>query len=279
MQEFKIPENLDWWMWINRWDKMQEKYIAKRSERFQMMVQLIRDTQDNINRILDLGCGTGSLMLEMLNAFADAEVFGIDFDPTLIPLAQRRLAEFKNRANIVLDDLRKTAWLANISKPIDAVVSATALHWMQPDELIELYDKLAGILKPGGIFLNADHVGSDSNQIQNLWQKFKARSSYQYEGETWEHFWSDYMSALGLETTQVCQRVLGGWEGGIEDGMPLTWHFDKLKGAGFVCVDCFWRFPEVMRFMAGLSRVVKIRSSRVRMVGGAVHTIISNSAT
>jgi hypothetical protein len=50
------------------------------------------------------------------------------------------------------------------------------------------------------------------------------------------------MAALGLDTTQIYQRVLGGWKGGVEDGMPLEWHFDKLKDAGFESVDCFWLY-------------------------------------
>jgi len=241
MQEIKVPESFDWEMWINRWDKMQERYIAKRPERFEIMVQLVRETQGSIGCILDLGCGTGSLMLEMLKAFPNVKVLGIDFDPTLLPLARKRLESFGNRVHLIFDDLRQPNWLKHIFKPIDGVISATALHWMQPNELTNLYDQIAQILKPAGIFLNADHVGSDNSKIQKAWQKHKEQTSCQYNGETWEHFWSDYMSALGLETTQVCQRVLGGWEGGFEDGMPLTWHFDKLKDAGFESVDCFLR--------------------------------------
>jgi len=242
MKDITFSKDFDWQMWINRWDRMQERYIAKRSERFEITVQMVRQTQDNISNILDLGCGTGSLMLEMLKAFPDVGVFGIDFDPTLLPLARKRLCLFDNRAHINLDDLRKPNWLEQIPKPIDAVVSATALHWLRPEELAKLYSQITKILKPGGIFLNADHVGSNNNKIQKVWQKHKEQTSFEHNGETWEHFWSDYMSALGLDTTQICQRVLGGWDGGIEGGMPLQWHFDKLKDAGFESVDCFWRW-------------------------------------
>ncbi len=106
--------------WINRWDRMQERYIAKRSERFEIMVQLVCETQNSIRYILDLGCGTGSLMLEMLKTFPDSKVFGIDFDPTLLPLARKRLGSFGNRLHIILDDLRKPNWLEQIPESIDA---------------------------------------------------------------------------------------------------------------------------------------------------------------
>ena len=28
---------------------------------------------------------------------------------------------------------------------------------------------------------------------------------------------------------------------GVEEGLPLAWHFDKLTESGFSSVDCFWR--------------------------------------
>jgi cyclopropane fatty-acyl-phospholipid synthase-like methyltransferase len=184
-KEIKIYNRLKPKLWIERWDKMQERYIARRSERFDVMVQLVSNTQSKVRYILDLGCGTGSLMLKMLKAFTSARVIGIDFDPTLLPLARKRLKSHENRTLVILDDLRKSKWLKQIPKSVDAVVSATALHWMQLEELIKLYSKLAKIIKPGGIFLNADHVGSSNKKIQQTWQKQREQTSNQSTGETW----------------------------------------------------------------------------------------------
>ena len=69
VKQIKFPEGFDWQVWITRWDKMQERYIVKRTERFEIITQLIHETQNPVTRIVDLGCGTGSLMLEMLKAF------------------------------------------------------------------------------------------------------------------------------------------------------------------------------------------------------------------
>ena len=67
-------------------DETQYQYLMeiKRSdpERFELMVRLIADTQGSVLRVLDLGCGTGSLMLRVLEEFLDARVCGIDYDPT-----------------------------------------------------------------------------------------------------------------------------------------------------------------------------------------------------
>ena len=35
-------------------------------------------------------------------------------------------------------------------------------------------------------------------------------------------------------------NVVGAWEG-VEDRMPLAWHFDRLRESGFSSPECFWR--------------------------------------
>ena len=67
-------------------------------------------------------------------------------------------------------DLRKKRWTDIVGGPFDAIVSATALHWLSPAQLGRLYKQFAGILKPGGIFLNADHAASCCEGIQKDWQ-------------------------------------------------------------------------------------------------------------
>jgi hypothetical protein len=59
-------------------------------------------------------------------------------------------------------------------------------------------------------------------------------------GEDWSQFWDAYLEALGPGTREERQRALGEWKG-VEEGMPLEWHFDELRAAGFTDVDCFWR--------------------------------------
>ena len=223
---------------------MQERYLVGRTERFMTIVRLIRETQHSVRTTLDLGCGTGSLMLSILEAFPQVESTGIDFDPTMLWLAEARLAHFGSRTRLILADLRDVSWAETVQSPLDAVASATALHWLSPDELRELYRQIAQVIRPGGIFLNADHVGSDFPGIQQTWEKRRAKMCAQEtssESDDWDGFWKEYCQALGLDISQIRQRVIGGWGGGVEEGLPLAWHFDRLRESGFCSVDCFWR--------------------------------------
>jgi len=132
-------ENLDWPVWIARWDRMQERYLAGREERFSTMAHLVRDTQPTAPRILDLGCGTGSVLAALMYAMPLARGTGVDFDPTLLLLAGKRLAPFGDRVQLIEADVRKESWMEGLPTPFDAVVSATALHWLSPSQSSTLY--------------------------------------------------------------------------------------------------------------------------------------------
>ncbi len=238
------PPSLDWQSWVDRWDRMQERYLVNRPERFEVISRLIRRTQQTVTKVVDLGCGTGSLMLGVLDVFPNAEVLGVDFDPSLLWLARARLERFGSRSRTELLDLRNPSWTHSITGPVDAVISATALHWLSPAQLASAYHGIAQILRSGGIFLNADHVGSDSPEVQREWECHRAEMLKQEgkdQSDDWEGFWAEYSKALKLDAREIHQRVIGGWEGGVEEGLPLSWHFDRLRENGFVHVDCFWR--------------------------------------
>jgi hypothetical protein len=60
------------------------------------------------------------------------------------------------------------------------------------------------------------------------------------QSEDWDTFWRNYLNALGPEAAEARASALGEWEG-IEEGLSLTWHLDRLRDFGFSPVDCFWR--------------------------------------
>jgi SAM-dependent methyltransferase len=222
---------------------MQDRYIPARKERFETIVRLIADTQQKVSRVLDIGCGTGSLMLPILETFPAAEVCGIDFDPLLLALAERRLAKFGDRVRLIDADLRKQNWLSFLPTPFDAVVSATALHWFSSQQLCRLYKQFVLILRPCGIFLNADHAGSPFERVQKDWETQKRRLARKYEKsgtDDWDGFWRAYGQALKVDIKKFRKKLIGPWVGS-EQGLPLQWHFEKLKASGFEAIDCFWR--------------------------------------
>jgi SAM-dependent methyltransferase len=252
----ELPPGFDWRHWVERWERMQERYLVRRAERFATMIYLVQELcsapEVRALRVLCLGCGPGSLMEPLLDAIPQAEVLGIDLNPTMLLLARERLARFgarakagaraNVRAHLVQADLRDPSWAEGIPVPVDAVLSATALHWLLPEPLTALYRQVARMLRPGGLLLNADHVGSEYAPLQRAWERHR-ETMREREGhggaDDWDGWWQAYSQALGLEHGP--QESIDGWEGGIEDGLPLAWHLARLRECGFRWVDCFWR--------------------------------------
>ncbi|MEO8659023.1 MAG: class I SAM-dependent methyltransferase [Bryobacteraceae bacterium] len=89
-------------------------------------------------RILDLGCGTGQLTAEI--AKTGATVIGVDRSPEMITEASRQFPAIQflvaDGASFVLD------------RPVDAIFSNAALHWMKPPQPVAA--AMARALKPGG---------------------------------------------------------------------------------------------------------------------------------
>jgi hypothetical protein len=106
-----------------------------------------------------------------------------------------------------------------------------------------LYKQFSRILKPAGIFLNADHAGSSNTHIQKDWENQRnclSHKSGKSNADDWDGFWRAYGQALKINVKDFRKKLMGPWVGS-EMGLPLEWHFDNLKKAGFEAIDCFWR--------------------------------------
>ena len=90
-------------------------------------------------RILDLGCGDGSLTAEIKAAGAD--VLGVDLSEELLAVARMKGLSVKKADAHALDYVQE----------FDAVFSNAALHWMQAPERV--IDGVARALRPRGRFV------------------------------------------------------------------------------------------------------------------------------
>lgn len=150
------------------WDDQQAAYIADREGRFRVMVEVLEIACGEAPLIVDLACGPGSLSARLLDALPRAQVLAVDHDPLLLDLAARTLNPVHHERLSILDaDLEDDDWSALVSEALggrtpDAVVSTTALHWLQPDALVRLYAGAASLLTDGGVLLNGDHFRFDA---------------------------------------------------------------------------------------------------------------------
>ncbi len=113
-------------------------------------------------RVLEIGPGTGQLTVPLAERGAD--ITAIELGPRLAEVARRNLNGFANTSVVVADF---ETWPLPAT-PFDAVVSASAFHWLDPDKGVR---KVADALRPGGSVatLGAQHVaGGDTAVFERL---------------------------------------------------------------------------------------------------------------
>ena len=109
-------------------------------------------------RILDIGCGTGSFAVLLKRQRADVEVVGLDPDPK----ALRRAKTKSERAGVsVRFDQGFADELRYESKSIDLVFSSLMFHHLDEQTQQKTLREVLRVLKPGGSFHLLDFARSD----------------------------------------------------------------------------------------------------------------------
>ena len=103
--------------------------------------------------ILDLGCGTGTLAIQLAHAIRSARVIGLDGDPD----ALRRAAEKAHAASAEIELIE--AFATAIPLPdhsVDCVTCSLVLHHLSPTAKARALGEAHRVLRPRGLLLIAD---------------------------------------------------------------------------------------------------------------------------
>lgn len=104
-------------------------------------------------RVLDLGCGTGSLTLLAKELHDDAQVVGLDCDQRALDLAHRKSEE----AGLSIQWDEGLAFdLPYEDRSFDLVLSSLVLHHLTHDDKFRAMQEVFRVLRPGGEFHVAD---------------------------------------------------------------------------------------------------------------------------
>lgn len=180
--------------------------IPHRTEGESSLIEFLPPTT---HRILDLGTGDGRLLALVQREYPNTEAVAIDFSPAMVDAARNRFAG--DRSVIViphnLDDP-----LPDIGK-FDAVISSFAIHHVAHPRKRTLYSEIHGLLNPGGVFCNLEHVASPTPTLH-----------------------VEFLHRIGntIETEDPSNKLLD-----VET--QLRW----LREIGFVDVDCHWKWREL----------------------------------
>ncbi len=156
-------------------------------------------------RVLDLGCGDGSLAAVVLDTRETVtDVVAVDASPPMLDEARARFA----------GDARVTVQEWDLNQPIrgfgkfDMIVSGFAIHHLVDGRKRELFSEVADQLRPGGVFANLEVVRSATPELH-----------------------ATFRTAIGRERDDPADRL-------VDVESQLGW----MRSAGLEQVDCLWRW-------------------------------------
>jgi tRNA (cmo5U34)-methyltransferase len=170
----------------------------------------------SLQRVLDIGAGTGLLSSCVRDAFPDAHLTLLDAAPAM--LAQARESLGTDNASYVEGKLEEPL----PQGPWDAVVSALAIHHLSDARKRDLFARVLAGLRPGGVFVNAEQVAAPTPRLSELYSSWHERRAREAGSDD-----AEWQGAL--------ERMSHDRLAGVED--QLTW----LRQAGFAEVDCLFK--------------------------------------
>lgn len=102
---------------------------------------------DTEQRILDVGCGTGTLLLMIAERHPDVLLAGVDPDPRVLQRAQRKIAQ--SGRSVALRQASATA-LPYAPESFDLVLSSLVFHHLTCAEKLQAMREIHRVLAPGG---------------------------------------------------------------------------------------------------------------------------------
>jgi len=169
-------------------------------------------------RILDLGAGTGLLSSVLARLVPDAHFVLVDGSAELLGQAEERLRGGAASCTVIAQDMRDPIPAGTY----DAVVSALAIHHLTDPEKRDLFKRIHHVLEPSGVFVNAEQVAGNSDQVSSLnhtlWLERARRAG-----------------ATDEELEAARHRMAHDLPATV--GAQLGW----LSETGFADVDCFYK--------------------------------------
>jgi SAM-dependent methyltransferase len=241
---------VDWADWAERWEAQQQFHIPRREQRFQLMLELVAELAGpSPRRILDLACGPGSISKRALQRFPEATLVALDADPFLLAIGQQTLGDAGGRLHWAQADLRRADWTTAVQDfaPFDAVLTSTALHWLEAGDLMRVYRSLGELIRPGGVFFNTEHLllAPPKTRFGEAAQRVRQRltSEGRAPGESWDAWWDaaraeDGFAALLQQRDEVFDEI----HPHHHESLTARFHEEALAIAGFAEAAVVWRF-------------------------------------
>lgn len=192
--------------WASRYDAEIRAQVPRYDEIQDTVISLLSLRPPH--RVLDLGVGTGTTALRILDALPAARVVGMDVSREMLQRARQRLRAHRDRVELRVGDIANP----QLDGLYEAIVSVLAVHHLWADEKRHLFSRLWEHLTPGGVMVVADAFRHASDRLLELYDYPRPADPHERE--------HDHLDSTADQ---------------------LSW----LTAAGFAAVDVAWKYEDV----------------------------------
>jgi len=172
-------------------------------------------------KVIDLGCGTGTISKLVKEAFPNARITCLDLAESMIETAKIKLNDYGDNITYMVGDFQSF----NFPEKYDVIVSSLALHHLVTDEdKKQFYVKIYEGLSNRGVFYNADVVHGSTEYLNNVYM------------QKWKEYMNKSISMEEIENKWIATHR-------IEDSPAQTFkHIKWLEEIGFNKIDIIWKY-------------------------------------
>lgn len=223
-----------------RYLKIMRAAIPLAKVRAEVLLVMISKTRKDVSSFLDLGCGDGVLGWTVLSKYPKARGVFLDFSETMIDAARKKAPKKNRNLFFVEEDYGKSGWSRSVARfgKFDLIVSGFSIHCQTDRKKKEIYRRIFGLLRPGGLFLNMEHVASPTNHLKKVFEEYFVDSLYGRLRCLDKTLTRKKVSEKYYYNRLKAPNIL------VPVGKQCRW----LREIGFSDVDCYFKILELALF-------------------------------
>lgn len=214
--------------------------IPLAATQIEMIIRIIHSWKPDLKTIVDLGCGDGILGRQILKLWPEVRGIFIDYSEPMLQAARQKGDPFKSRAEYYLLDFGDQNWKNAFphAVPVDVVVSGFSIHHLEDDQKLKVYSDIFSILKPGGIFLNLEHVASPDTRLETMFDEVFVDGLYAFHQK----------NHSALNRHEISEKYYKREDKVLNKLTSVEIQCGWLREIGFKHVDCYFKLLEIALF-------------------------------
>lgn len=214
--------------------------IPLAQEQIGIMMSILKTRTQPVEKFLDLGCGDGILGAAILGTYPNSYGVLADFSEPMLEQARKQLKDYAGQLVFENLDYGDPAWVKRMQAfgPFDAIVSGYSIHHQPDVRKRPIYEEIYSLLKPGGWFINIEHIAAESQTAVDLFNNHIIDGRYAIEQKDGGTKTREEIADIFMNRPDKDANIL----------LSVNTQCDWMRETGYEEVDCYFRVYELAVF-------------------------------